>query len=129
MSAAIQLLNEATSQGIHITVADGSLKCRSDQPIPEEIIGKLQINKTNILDFLTREPVRNTWLDSNLDRLQAAGFTHDDIYREKLPIGIALLDIWDRPGLKVQLIENVLCWTRTNAAGREITQRAWPENH
>jgi hypothetical protein len=53
MSAA-ELLSEVFDRGINIIVDNGSLKCRSSQPLSDELIVRIRTHKAEIIDILQK---------------------------------------------------------------------------
>ena len=133
MNTAIELLDEATSQGIKLDVAGGTIKCKSNNPIPPAIVSKLRENKTAILRLLEGGKARTTngnnhnWIEDHEDELQEAGFTDRDLYGLGWYRGLADFLLWNKPGLRVELRGDQLCFTWQNQTGGRITQSCRPE--
>lgn len=131
MSAARQILEEAISYGVEITVVDDSLKCRSDEPLSPDLISKLKDQKHSILRLLKKRPetlpTGNTWIDNNRDFLEMAGFTDHDLFNTKSPKGIAHLNIWNKPDLSIELEGSTIYFSWEAPTGRRITQTCRPE--
>ena len=135
MSAAMQILEEASDHGVEITVVDGSLKCRSTEKLSPELIARLKDKKPEILRLLTEkrrdlvndDHIENDWIDSNRDFLKLAGFTHEDLFNDGWPVGIVNLTIWGKPGLLVELEGSTLFFTWTTESGKRVTQSCRPE--
>jgi hypothetical protein len=72
-------------------------------------------------------PPGNTWLKDHAEELRAAGFCHKDLYNNTWPVGVADLNLWNKPGLRVELRGDQLCFTWTNQTGGRITQSCRPE--
>ena len=134
MSAAIELVDEVTSQGIKLYIAGGTIKCKSNNPIPPGIVLKLRENKTAILSLLEGGKAKTiigsnkTWLADNEDELKEAGFTDRDLYGLGWYRGLADVNLWKKKDLRVELRGDQLCFTWASETGQIITQTARPEN-
>ena len=148
MTALIELIDEASRQGINIAVEGGAMECSSSKPIPPEIVFKLKENKAAILQLLTRKntgkaissgrsarspagqntkELHHKWLKEHAEDLRAAGYTDRDLFNDRWPIGLAFLKVWNRPGLTVKLHGEVLCFSWLETNGQPVTQTARPE--
>ena len=54
MNSAAELLDEVFEKGLNLSVKDGSIVCRSQQPIPVDIITRIRTHKAEIIDLLQR---------------------------------------------------------------------------
>ena len=72
--------------------------------------------------------MKKKFTDKQLNILHAAGYTHDDLYREFWPTGIANLLLWRKEDLTVKLDGSTLLFSWTNYhTGRQIMQSCRPE--
>ncbi len=55
MNSAKELLDEVLEKGIHVTVTDGVIKCRSARPLSSELISRLRIHKDDLLRILRQQ--------------------------------------------------------------------------
>ncbi len=69
------------------------------------------------------------WIEAHKEKLDAAGFTHNELYSQSLPIGVAHLKLWFKEDISVKLKDNTIIFTWRNYAGRTITQTCRPERH
>ena len=68
-----------------------------------------------------------TWSQDNQERLMAAGYTEKDLSSKKPPIGLEHLAIWNKPGLTIDLIGEVLVFRWVNLHGKQMEQTCSPE--
>lgn len=55
----VELLNEAHDMGIHLVVKDGYIRCRSSEPLSDEIITRLRVHKAEMIQLLQRQQSRH----------------------------------------------------------------------
>ena len=49
---AAELLNKMYEQGIHLMVENGSIRCRSSEPLSDELIVSLKVHKAEVINLL-----------------------------------------------------------------------------
>lgn len=73
-------------------------------------------------------PIALKWLKGHKDDLRLSGWTARELYRRNKSIGIAWVEIWNKPGLEITVKDDgVIAFQFPTATGQMITQTARPK--
>ena len=125
MNYAIELINDAASQGIKLTFKSDTINCKSANPIPPGILAKLKENKPAVLQVLKGQVSDVGWLKNNAAELKEAEFTDRDIQGQGWFVGLVDLNLLNKPGLRVELRGDQLCFTWQNQTGNTLSTRCF----
>ena len=69
------------------------------------------------------------WLQKHRAELKAAGWRPEELYRRNRAIGIAWVDAWNKPAVRVRLTrKGAIEFRWLDSMGKPVFQTAWPES-
>ena len=82
--SAIEVINEIYDQGIHLTVDNGNLVCRSVMPLSKEMRLRLRSNKADIIRLVKNRPTGTPYLTDKGEFIRVGFQQHSPVIMKHL---------------------------------------------